>query len=248
MKTLKKIKSLWLITLIALATTLNSQAERVSTINQVVDTGSHFVANKGSGVSGTAYIDYSGDLSYCTPTWDITAGSFWPRCGKGKVSGASGYPKLADSISGSKYLKYNATWKSGSGTRQLGAYIWLGRNANPVWTNGDWTHEINIWNWTTNNNQTRGESVGTYSADGGSYNVRKYSQTTSGQTFTAWTVVRTSDKASMNLDIKALLNWLRARGLPNHYVIEITPAAEGLTTSGRSTGKVEMTSIQVPNL
>jgi hypothetical protein len=224
-------------------------AETISGLSGFVDLGDHFVSIQSStDAVGSCSVEYAGDLTRFAVQWNITDGSVWPRCGKGRSAASTGYPKLVDSLSGRKVLSYNSQWIQGNGGRQVGAYIWLGRKSQAVWAQGDWTHEINIWNWATNNNQANGEFIGTYFADGGEYRVHRHTQTSAGQTFTAWTVIRTQDSESMNLNVRTLLNWLRARGLPNHYVLEITPAVEGLTASGPSSGHVVLTKIQVPDL
>jgi hypothetical protein len=221
-------------------------AGTTSTWNQTLDIGSHFIANKvQSTFSGSCTSSWNGDITQFRVVWSTNSGACWPRFGKGKASGATGYPKLVDSISGYKQLKYAGHWVRRSGPSQTGAYIWLDDTATPSWP---FTHEINIWNDTTNNNPTTGTFVGTYTADGANYMVRKFTQTEAGATFTAWLVVRPTDKAGMNLDVKNLLVWLRGKGLPNHYVVEITPVLEGLSSNGTSSGEWYCDNIGVPNL
>ncbi len=211
----------------------------------MVDTGNHFVSNVGTNdFSGYSSIDYDGDLNYCTFRWSTSTGQCWPRCGKGERTGSAGYPKRVDSISGGKWCTYNVLNNGVSGSYQTGMYIWLDDSSPSTWS---YTHEINIWNKNSWNSATLDSSwtwIGAYNADGSNYSVYK-KWNTYGGSYWSWQVIRWNQKYDMSLDIKDLLDWLRQRGLPNEYVIEITPCIEGYEGSS---GNLAHYNINIPNL
>jgi hypothetical protein len=205
------------------------------------DLGTHYLqVDQLANSDGWAQIAYdSGDLNglWADNSWAFTKGGSYITVSKHIRAGSPGYPKAVDSIVGPKILKYTGQAVSGpSGFFQTGAYIWLDND-----NTGLGTHEINIWNHTPT--LTRSYTVvGTYSADGTTYKV--YKSTNSG--FTSWYFIRQTRTFNMNLDVKALLTYLRGKGLPNHNVIAIMPAIEG--SNGSGSGRILWTGITIPNL
>lgn len=215
------------------------KAARLETAGTYLDLGNYYIWNcLSSDYKGSSIIDYEGDISSATFRWTCTEGQTWPRAGKGHLSGMP--IKRVDSISGSKTLSYTAKVESVSGMHQIGAYIWLD-SSNPV--SWPYTHEINIWNkpWSPNGDPAATD-IGTYTADGANYKVQKK---TSPDGFVSWFLYRQTPKNDMNLDYKALLSWLRRKGLPNDYVVSVEPCIEGFAGSN---GVISFSNINISTL
>ena len=201
---------------------------------------------------GSAQIEYGGgDLlgNWANFTWDVDTGYNYMTVSKHIRAGSVGYPTAIDSIAGPRMLSYRLKKNSlstPSGTWfHSGAYLWVDDD-----NTGYGTHEINIWNhpWGTTDTPSSATYIGSYAADGATYQVYK-KWNSLGAGFWSWYVSRGTKKLDMNLDLKALLTWLRNNGLPNHNVINVMPAIEAYASStGECTGDYSFTSINIPNL
>jgi hypothetical protein len=239
-----------LVVLAAFANSVSAQTEslynNVAGARQTRDTGNYIVqVDLNASASGWGQLKYGGgDLinRWITAEWNLSAGQAWISVQKSSRAGSVGYPKYVDSIVGPKWVTYGMSRTYGSSKVLAGMYVWLDDN-----NTGIGTHELNIWNIHVGADMDSSWTfIGDYGIDDSNYRVyRKWNTDNPSFSFWSWQIRRTSQKWGMNYELKGLLTWLRARGLPNHFLINIQPAVEGY---GPGSGGVHYNNINIPNL
>lgn len=222
--------------------------------NNIIDIGNHMVKNwQSDDFKGWSCMDWNGDISSFTVTWECSGGETLPIVYKSSDGNSPGYPKKVDQAT-QKNLDCSIKssyefWAYSDGLWGHHINIWLDDSSSPSWP---YTTEIMIFdNWGWHEPWEWAEWVGSINTNGAEYECWKWNHhddDPSANDINSYILLRKHDKKrnSGTVRLKTILQWLRTKGVPNHHIVSI---GWGFDAFGSySKGKWAATDIVIPNL
>ena len=231
---------------------INARSSNCGT-NHVQDIGQHYVKNwQSDNFDGWSCMYWDGAVNSFTVTWECKGGETLPIVFKSSDAGSSGYPKRVDNatvnnLDCSVSSSYEQ-WEGFSGLWGHHINIWLDDSSTPSWP---YTTEIMIFeNWGNHVPWEWAEWVGSLTTNGAEYECWKWYNSGNPESHNGWSYIllrkHANRRNSGTVRLKTILQWLRTKGMPNHY---ITSIGWGLDAFGGNTkGKWEANNIVIPNL